>query len=428
MRRSVLYSLPGFVTMMFFWPAVGQENNPLRLDELIAEALQNNPQLHAARSGAAAVRARIGQATSWDSPQVGVEFFQTPITSFPNPAKEWRENDYFIQQMFPFPGKLSAAGQAAENQANMADQEYNAVEWKVIRDMKAAYYEIYLVQRKIQINGENQELMRQFVQIASRQYEVGTGQHHEILRAQVELSSLINDGVILQKEKKSAEAMLNTLLSRSTDSPLGYVPDPEVSFPPLTFDQLRPLALESRPEVHAMNDAIEMNRSELQRSNREYFPDFMVRLAYKDVSLTKDDFWSAMVGINIPLAFWSQAKYTSKVEEDELMVRKAEEESVTMKNMTLFEVQDALVKVQTNLNLVLLYKNTVIPQARQTLESTIIAYQTGRSMFLWLIDIYRTLLNAQLSYHESVMDFMKSQAELEWAVGLNMEQIRERTR
>jgi outer membrane protein TolC len=133
-----------------------------------------------------------------------------------------------------------------------------------------------------------------------------------------------------------------------------------------------------------------------------------------------------MVGINVPVPFLSLGKYSGMVEENELGVKKAEDEALTMKNMTLFEVQDALVKVQTNMNLVLLYKNTVIPQARQTLETTIIAYQTGRSMFLWLIDSYRTLLNAQLAYHESVMNLMKSQAELERSVGMNMDEIRER--
>ena len=410
--------------------AFGQaaKEHMLRLDSLASEMLENNPQLRGARKQAESSWKKVGQAISWDAPQIGVEFFQTPTSSFPNPAKNSMETDYFIQQMFPFPGKLSAAGSSAENNARMVDQGYKALERKVISDLKAAYHELYLVQRKIQINAENQDLMKQFVQIASKQYEVGTGQHHEILRAQVELSTLMNDGVILQKEKKASEAMLNTLLSRPTDSPLGYVPDPDVSLPPLTFQQLRQLALDSRPEIHAMGYAIEMNQSELQLSKREYYPDLMVKLAYKNMRTQTNDFWSAMVGVNVPLALWSKGKYSSKIEENELNVRRAEEEFNGMKNMTLFEVQDALVKVQTNQNLLLLYKNTVIPQARQTLEATIIAYQTGRSMFLWLIDIYRTLLNAQLSYHQAVMDFMKSQAELERAVGLSMSDIRERIR
>ena len=93
------------------------------------------------------------------------------------------------------------------------------------------------------------------------------------------------------------------------------------------------------------------------------------------------------------------------------------------KNMTLFEVQDALVKVQTNQNLVLLYKNTVIPQAEQTLQSTVAAYQTGKTEFLMLIDAYRMLLMAKLDYYMSVMSHMASQAQLEQAVGMDISEI-----
>ena len=404
------------------------KNEPiLKLDSLISEAIENNPQLRAARRQAEASWKKVDQATAWEAPQIGMEFFNTPTSSFPNPVKDGMETDYFIQQMFPFPGKLSAAGSSAENNARMTDEGYKALERKIISDVKSAYYELGLAQEKIQINAENQNLMRQFVQIATKQYEVGTGQHHEVLRAQVELSTLVNEGITLQEEKKASEAVLNTLLSRPTNAPLGYIPEPDVSLPPLSFEKLKELALDSRPEIHAMGYAVEMTRADLRLSKREYYPDFMLRFAYKNMANTKDDFWSAMVGINLPLAFWSKGKYTAKVEEDELNVRKAEEEFRNMRNMTLYEVQDALVKVQTNQNLILLYKNTVIPQARQTLESTIIAYQTGRAMFLWLIDIYRTLFNAELSYHQAVMDFMKSQAELERAVGLSMQEIREKT-
>jgi cobalt-zinc-cadmium efflux system outer membrane protein len=427
-RLGLAFALSALMLLGDMTPAVGQTTKEaiLNLDDLVKEAIENNPELRAARSQAEASWKKVGQATAWEAPQIGVEFFNTPITSFPNPLKNGMETDYFIQQMFPFPGKLSAAGSSAENNAKMNDESYSALEKKIISDVKSAYYELYFVQEKIKINAENQDLMRQFVQIALKQYQVGTGQHHEVLRAQVELSTLVNDGITLQKEKKAAEAMLNTLLSRQTDAPLGYVPEPDVSLPPLTFPKLSDLAVKSRPELRAMDYAVEMNRDELRLSKKEYFPDFMVRVMYKDMANTKNDFWSAMAGINIPLAFWSRGRYTSKVEENEINVKKAEEEVTNMKNMVLFEVQDALVKVQTNQSLILLYKNTVIPQARQTLESTIIAYQTGRSMFLWLIDIYRTLFNAELSYHQAVMDFMKSQAELEHAVGLTMDEIREK--
>ena len=53
-------------------------------------------------------RPRKVTAKSLDPPQVAFEFYQSPISAFPNPFKDQMEYDYSIQQMFPFPGKLGA--------------------------------------------------------------------------------------------------------------------------------------------------------------------------------------------------------------------------------------------------------------------------------------------------------------------------------
>ncbi len=425
--RSV-YSI-AFVLILILSPmAWSQEKNNLNLDELVAEALRNNPQLRAGRNQTQAAKSRIDQATSWDAPQIGVELYQIPVQSFPNPVKNNMETDYFLQQMIPFPGKLSAMGSAAESNANMTDQNYKALERKVLRNVKSAYFDLYLVQHKIQINAENQDLVKSFVDIARKQYEVGMGKQTDILRAQTELSTLVNDGINLQKERKVVEAMINMLVSRPTASPLGNVPDIDAQAPQWTFDQLSLVALAIRPELKAMDYNIAMNKSELSASKREYYPDLMARVMYKDMAMTNNDFWSVMIGVSIPLAPWSGGKYTSKVEENELNVERAEDDYTSMKNMTLFEVQDALVKVQTNGNLVALYRNTVIPQAEQTLQSTITEYQTGKTEFLMLIDAYRMLLSSKLDYYMSVMNSMASQAELEQAVGLDVKEIAERVR
>lgn len=430
MRSFIHFLIIGITVSSLTWAQTSPvgESKPLNLDDLIVEALQNNPQLRAARNQTSAARTRVNQVTSWDAPQVGVEFFQAPVRSFPNPLKDQMEMDYFIQQMFPFPGKLSWMGKAAEANANMFDQGLRALERKILRELKTAYFELYLVQRKIQINAENQDLMRRFVDITNKQYEVGMGKQPDILRAQTELSTLINAGLNLQKEKRAGEAMINTILSRPANDPLGFVPDIEATIPLWTFEQLRPLALEARPELKSMNFNIEMNKAEHALSKREYFPDFMARVMYKDMAMTSNDFWSVMVGVSIPLSPWSSGKYTSKVQENELNVMRAEEDFSSMRNMTLFEVQDANVRVQTDQNLVLLYRNTVIPQAEQTLQSTIAAYQTGKTEFLMLIDAYRMVLMSRLDYHMSVMNYMSSQAALEQAVGLDIAEIARRIR
>jgi cobalt-zinc-cadmium efflux system outer membrane protein len=398
----------------------------LKLDNLIEEALQNNPYLIAARHEIAAAKAQIPQARAWDPPQVGVDFYQTPVDSFPNPGDDWMEMDYFVQQMFPFPGKKSAMSQSAESNSAMTEQKYRALEKKIVRDLKNAFYNLYLVQQKIRINIENQDLMHEFTNIAKRQYEVGIGKQADILRAQTELSILINEGINLDQERRSAEAMINTILSRPTDGTLAGVENIVMAGPSFTFDQLKPLALDVRPELQSMRDNIRMNEADLSAAQLEYYPDFMFRVMYKDMRNTSDDYWSTMGAVNFPLAFWSSGKYKGKVEEKEQTLRKAHQDYRSMENMVLFQIQDALVSVASNQNLVSLYKNTLIPQAEQTLQSTTSAYQTGNMDFFSLIDAYRVLLMAKLNYHMSAMKYMESQAELEQAVGLSMDEIAHR--
>lgn len=397
-----------------------------KLDELVIETIRNNPQLKAARNQIEAQKTKIDQVTAWEPPQAGVTFYQTPIESFPNPLKNGMETDYYIQQMFPFPGKLSSMGKSAENNAAMYEQQYKELERNVIKELKSDYYELYFVQKKIEINRENQNLLKQLSDITAKQYEVGAGKQTDMLRAQTELSTLINDGLNLDKEKSNIETMLNTILNRRPDSTFDEITSIEDTIPEWNYNQLSNLAFENRPELKAMNYNIKMYEAELDASKLEYYPDIMVQLMYKNMSGTTKDFWSTMVGVNIPIAFWSKDKYSGKIEENKINISTAEEQLNSSKNMVASQVQNAIVKIGSNKNLIELYKNTVIPQAQQTLQSTLAEYQTGKTEFLMVIDAYKMVLMAKQEYFMTQMDYMQSQAQLEEAVGLSKNEIQEK--
>ncbi len=402
------------------------ENQSPILDNLIAEALQNNPQLRAARQQTEVAHTQITQAKAWNAPQLGMEFYQTPIRSFPNPVKDGMETDYFLQQMLPFPGKLSAMSKAATSNAEMESQNNQALEKKVIRDLKSAFYELYFVQRQLSINHENQELINQLVENALRQYEVGMGNQLDVLRAQTEQSTLSKEEIDLEGKKRVSEAMLNMLLGRPVDSSFTEIAELEIVPLQWSLIQLQPLALANRAELSAMNASIQMNRFELTAARREYFPDLMLRVMYKDMKMTSNDYWSLMAGVDLPLALWSNRKYTARATESELKIKQNEAELQDLRNMVLFEVQEALVNLQTQQNLVQLYQNTILPQAEQTLQISIAVYQTGRSDFLMLLESYRMALMAKTDYYMAVMKVLTSQAQLEQAVGLELDQIKAR--
>jgi cobalt-zinc-cadmium efflux system outer membrane protein len=402
---------------------MAQQKSSTGLDNLLAELLADNPQLQAARQKTAAAKTVIRQVAAWEAPQIGVEFYQTPIQSFPNPLKDGMETDYFVQQMIPFPGKLSAMEQAARQNAGMVDQDYQALERQMIQQLKSAFYELYFVQQKMSINAESQELMKRFIEIALKQYEGGMGTQADILRAQTEFSVLLNDEIKLHQEHGIITVMINTLINHAVDESQGTIAEIKPDSLRWTLAQLQNLAMQNRPELQGMNYNIAMNKAELTFSKREYFPDLMAKVMYKNMTDTKNDFWSVMLGMNIPLTFWSGSRYTARVEENRLKVTQAENEFINMKNMVLNEIQNALIRMQASYNSMKLYKSSNIPQAEQMLQSTLTVYQTGKTEFLMVIDAYRMLLMAKLDYQMSLMNYMVSQAQLEQSVGMNINDI-----
>ena len=398
-------------------------NGSAELPDMVAEAVRNNPQLRSAREEVGAARARVRQARAWQPPQAGVEFFQTPVSSFPNPIKGGLETDYFVQQTFPFPGKLSSAGASAEALAAAAQASYRELERAVIARVKTAYYQLYLAQQRLVINAENQDLVRQFVRSATRRYEVGTGSQPDVLKAQTELSTLLNDALILEQEKRLAEAGLNTALARPAEGPFPTLPEERLDQPLFTFQQLEPVVVEARPELQARRALVRSAGAEASLARRQYFPDLAVKLTYKDMAGTGPDYWAAMAAVDIPIAPWSLGRVGGRVEEANASVARAQADLQAARLQALLELQAALVGVRTNRERVLLFRDTVIPQAHQALQATTAAYQANRTDFLNLLDSYRVLLQRRLDSFHAVAAYLGSIAELERAVGLPLEEI-----
>jgi outer membrane protein, heavy metal efflux system len=388
----------------------------------LVEMAKNNPGLKAADAKVQSTVASFKGKKSLDPPQVAFEFYQAPIRSFPNPFKDQMEYDYSIQQMIPFPGKLGAMADAELKKTEMLKADRQAREQDLIRNVKSLYYELYLNDRQREINHETRLLVRTMVEIARRQYEVGTGKQSDILRAQTELSSLANDSIVLQQRRRSMEGMLNAQINRPVNTAIDFIPEIDPVIQRYNLEALLSIADKNRPELKSMLFDVEMRQAERSAAHKEYLPDFMVRGMYKQMMQGPDD-WSLMIGATVPIAPWSLGRFSSETARSEANISAAQSTRDNMKNMIASEVNDALLKVESSKERLKLAKESSIPQARQTLESAIAGYKTGKQEFLLLIDIQRMLVMAGLDYHMAVMTLLDSQGQLERAVGLSLDEI-----
>jgi cobalt-zinc-cadmium efflux system outer membrane protein len=389
---------------------------------MLITAARDNPRLQAAEAKVRASLSSITIRKALDPPQVGVEFYQAPVSAFPNPFRDQMEYDFSVQQMLPFPGKLGAMAGAQEKQTQMLQADRRTQELDIIRNIKSLFFEVYFKYRQMEINQETMKLVRSFVDIARKQYEVGRGKQSDILRAQTEIASLANDSIVLVQERKSMEGMVNALSARPVTAEIGFIPEIVPRISNYDLSPLLTLAEQNRPEFKSMGSGIEMAQAERLAARKELFPDFMIKGTYKQMVRAKDD-WSLMVGATIPVAPWSMRKYSAGSMRADAAISEAHGELANMKNMIASEVNDALLKMESARERMRLSRETEIPQAQQTLESALAAYMTGKEDFLMLIDIQRMLVMTKLDYHMAVMTFLDSQSRLERAVGLSIDEI-----
>jgi cobalt-zinc-cadmium efflux system outer membrane protein len=392
-------------------------HNRLMLPELIQEALARNPELVATRKQWEAATSRILQARSLEDPTLSLQFWNAP-QSF----NVTRSDNTIIglSQSFPFPGKLALKGDVASRSADMTEQAIRAKERELIARLKQAYYDLFLAQKAVQIHHEQVELVRQFVGIANAKFRGGMGSQTDVLKAQVELSLLLQHLPVLEQRRKSAEAMLNTLLDRDPASPLDMAQEPAQLLLGESVDDLHRLALSDRPELKAAE--LDVQRSEQSRAlaQRQYYPDFNVAFQ-RFQNFQADNGFGAYVAMSIPFAFWTKPKYDAGVQEAAAGVAVAQAQQHTLENMTRFQINDLLAKLRATDQVATLYRTTILPQAEQSLESARVGYRAGKAGFLDLIDTQRALRGFQIEYFQALVDRQHRLAELEQVVGVALD-------
>ena len=398
--------------------ASAQTASPLTLGAVLREAREKNPKLASLRAKAEGVQARVARALAWDDPQIAFEFYNTPITSL-NPIADGLENDYSIQQMIHFPGKKGLMGEMESLAARMAREDAASYERSLIAQVKSDWAMLVSAERRLLINRELQALLGQIVESARMRIAVGQASQSAVLRLAVEQERMKNDEAGLQRERFSAEAMLNALRGEAARSPIAA--DTAQTAPQRleALDALIARALETRAELRGMNAETEMYRTEQRLRQREKWPDFMVRGMYKQMADMPDS-WALMVGINVPIAPWASGKYDARIEEAEANARASDASLRDMRAMIGAEVRDAWERVTTLREQLARYRDAMLPQSEQALLAAHTEYRTGKTDFITLLEGFR--MHTMLRMEEAMLaaDEAAACAALERAVGSDL--------
>lgn len=403
-------------------PEAHQFNEPdvsatMNAKDYVALALSRNPSIRSAEQKVQRLLERVPQAESLDDPN----FRLSPIGDMSETAAGQVQVQSSISQKLPFPGKLAARGRIAAQDAAIAQQELESIRLAVVADTRRAYWSLYFAVRSIEVTNDDRTLLDQLREVVQAKYRVGTATQQAVLRASVELNNIENELITLEQRRTTASAMLNSLIDRPVTAAL---PDPariDLSRIDASLDELLRQAEQSNPSIQLIRERFQRFREQRELARLNRYPDLTASFTYNLVDgaglssvANGDDQWWIGLGVNLPI--WQKKLKAAELEATRGALEAASS-LVDEQNRTAFRVQDAYIRVDTQQRQVVLLRDVIVPEARQTVEASLSGYRAGDVDFLTLVDNWRKLLDFRLMLEKSLADLEQSFAALQEAVG-----------
>lgn len=385
----------------------------LDLNALVAEVLAVNPDIRAASAAWRAAAQRYPQEVSLEDPMFGYML---------GPGS-WGSDEvmsaYTLEasQKIPWPGKREMRGNVARAEANAAYYDVGEERLRIAEVTRLAYFEYCIAHHHMDVVAESTKFLKDSREIALKRYESASAEQQDVLLADVELGQLQRRLLELTRREQVARARINTLLLYSPDAPLAPPPQDlpsDQKLPEAEF--LRNLAISQRPELAAQAARIRAEEYSLSLAYKEFYPDFEVVSRY-------DAFWQEeplrpMVGMNLNVPLYRNKRWAAVCEARALLAkRRAEFDSQV--NEISYDVEQAYRQVEESANTVEIYKKTILPSSKHSVEAARASYVAGRLDFLRLIEAQRQLLDAEERYFEELATYHQRLAELERLVGFS---------
>lgn len=374
--------------------------------ETLLEYARSNPEYASMRHEAEAAAQRIYPAGAFPDPVVRVELEN--ITNAGSDARpsllpnKVGDTKYTLMQSVPFFGKRGLRRDVAKAEAEQAQGRVAATWAELASNIKTSYARYYAVVRNEELTREILDLMTRLERIAAARYEGGLVPQQDAIRAQVELTSMRGELVMLQSERESVRATLNALLARRTSAPLA-VPQRLRPIPApvkLQSDVLAERLQERNPQLFTEDARIRAADKGRELTYRNRYPDFTVGVSPMQMGWRISE-WMLMVEVNIPLQQESRRHQES---EAEAMLSAARERKEAAANRLIGELNENLAGLDAALRIEALTTTSLLPQSQATFDSALAGYETGK------ID-FATLLDAQRQIRRSKLDSLKAQVD-----------------
>jgi len=390
----------------------------ISLGEVTSVVLANNPAIEQALRKWGAAKERVTQEGAWDDLRVsGSSRAARFVDVAPN---AFTDQMVSVEQVIPVTGKNLLRARVAAADAVAAFEQARREQLDALAKTRASYFRLVNAYAQLDLNRKNLVSFRQIAEVSRSRYEVGKANAAEPLAGEVEASKLLESEQDILRNISAEQSQLNVLMNRDAFAPLGQPEETKIRSTVPSMEQARALALANRPEIKIAQAKIDMERSRVDLSRRNWIPDPAIKVEAQRYNDSRQAASELDAGVSFTVPWVNPGKYSAAVREAKENLAAAEHALDQTNAESLGLLRNALQTVHTAKHHVELFKDKLVPQARQAFEANQFAYETGTASFLEWITAQRNLRDLEAMGQQHVADYYAALADLEAVVGADL--------
>lgn len=386
-----------------------QPRPQLGLPDLEQMALHHNPSLGRAHAQVQIARGNWVQVGLPPNPSVGYSGQQLGSGGLAE------QHGVYVTQEFVRGGKLNLNRQAAAHEVARAEQELVSQQYRVLTDVRSAFYRVLIAQRQIDLTSDIAKMYGQALATTNKLLKAQEISKLDLLDAQLDQE---NARVALQNAQHSHAAAwrnLTAVIGQPDMPPQPLTGDVTIAAKKFDYQQTLQHLLTASPEIAAAASDIERARWAYQRALVEHKGNVNVQALYnwQDNGLS-----GAAAGrpdgalmLDMPIPLWNKNQGGIVKAQGEVTIAENKMHQLEL------ELQQRLAPVferyQNAANQVERHQAMILALAQESVDLSRKAYAAGEINYLEMLDAQRKYSQAHSTYLEALRDLRLAESEME---------------
>jgi outer membrane protein, heavy metal efflux system len=394
------------------------KSNRLTLNDAVATALKSNPTLKAARAKLESARQRIPQAAAWEDPKLSVNSLLGRFVDISRNG--FADQMVTVEQMIPLSGKNRSKERIAAAEALASLEDLRRLQLDVVAKTKGSYARLANLYVLLDLNRQDAVSLSQTLDASKAKFEVGSQSQADFLTADVERQKIIETGRDLEERLSNEQTKLKVLMNGDPFSPIGQPTSDDAPLFDFSEEHLRRLVLAQRPEVRQAQALVVEALAKVELAKRAWIPDPSVSLQAQHYNGGSQAISELNGGVSISLPWVNGSKYRAGEREAQSDFMAAQRTLDGAETEALGMLRDQLKKIETLHHHIELYRNGLLPSARQTVMSNQADYETDKTSLIQVLTSQNSLRQLETMYNQDLSDYQIAIAELEALVGAKL--------